>query len=335
MKAASVETEGLSQPAGIVRQSRSGKKERLMKVSQNLMMSAVAALALSFAAAPASAQETTDPAAPAATDAAVDPAAADAAAADAAAAEAAVAEEPAEAALVESETEAVENPYGLASLWAEGNIVSRSTLIIMIIMSVGSWYIFITKMLSTSALRNQGVKAGKKFWSAASLEDGIAGLDQGSVFRKIAADGYAAAEHHAQHLQGKVSLHEWVSMALRRSVDEVSGRLQGGNAILATVGSMAPFVGLFGTVWGILQALIAIGVSGQASIDKVAGPVGEALIMTAIGLAVAVPAVGFYNIVIRRNKELTDALRKFSDDVEAVLVSGSRIEPLGGGKRRR
>lgn len=307
-----------------------------MKVSNSVILGSIAALALALAAVPAAGQEPTDPAAAPAADPAVDPAAdpalADPALDPMAAPAEALPEEPVEAPIVETETEAVENPYGLVSMWNEGNIVSRSTLIILVIMSVASWYIFITKLFAQNALRGQGVKAGRKFWAAGNIEDAIAGLDQNSVFRKIAQDGYAAAQHHAANLGDSVSLYEWVGAALRRSVDEVSARLQGGNAILATVGSMAPFVGLFGTVWGILQALIAIGVSGQASIDKVAGPVGEALIMTAIGLAVAVPAVGFYNVVIRRNKQITDAMRRFADDVEAYLVSGSRV---GADGRRR
>ncbi len=318
--------------------AESEKKERVMKVFNSFVFGSIAALALAVSTAPAFAQEETAPAVdPAATDAAVDPLAVeiDPATGLPVEGDALVEAAPAEEVIapIQESTEAAENPYGLTSLWTEGNTVTRSTLIILIIMSVGSWFIFITKMLSTNALRGQAIKAGKKFQTAASVEEAIAGLDQSSVFRKIAADGLAAAEHHARHLEGKVGQYEWVSLALRRSVDEISGRLQGGNAILATVGSMAPFVGLFGTVWGILQALIAIGVSGQASIDKVAGPVGEALIMTAIGLAVAVPAVGFYNIVIRRNKGIVDALRKFSDDVEAFLVSGSRIE--GPARRRK
>ncbi len=312
-----------------------------MKVSNSLVFGSIAALTLALSTVSALAQDETAPAGDAAAvDAPVDPNA-DPAAIEIdpvtglpvvaeAAAEPVVEEE---IGAIEETVEETANPYGLTSLWTEGNTVTRATLLILVIMSVGSWFIFITKMLSTNALRAQAIKAGKKFWTASSVEEAVSSLEPSSVFRKIAADGLAAAEHHARHLEGKVSQYEWVGLALRRSVDEVSGRLQGGNAILATVGSMAPFVGLFGTVWGILQALIAIGVSGQASIDKVAGPVGEALIMTAIGLAVAVPAVGFYNIVIRRNKGIVDALRKFSDEVEAFLVSGSRVE--GVGKRRK
>jgi biopolymer transport protein ExbB len=301
-----------------------------MKVSNSFVYGTIAALALAFAAAPASAQDPAATAAPAATDpAATDPAAVDPAAVDPAAAPATEEVAP----IAETKDEEAHNPFGLMALIKEGGPVSLVTLILMALMSIASWYIFITKIFAQNALYGQAAKAGRKFWAAGNIEDAIASLDSGSVFRKIATDGLAAAEHHAKHLSGKVSLYEWVGAALRRSVSEVSGRLQGGNAVLASVGSVSPFVGLFGTVWGILQALIKIGVTGQASIDKVAGPVGEALIMTAIGLAVAIPAVAFYNVVLRRNKQITDALSHFADDVEAFLVSGSRVG--ADGKRRK
>lgn len=302
-----------------------------MKVSNSFVIGTIAALALALAAASASAQTT--PPVPA------DQAAPAAESTDGAAAAAGDAAQPADAGdvvapITEKKEETQTNPYGLQGLVKEGGPVSITTLSILVIMSASSWFIFITKMLSQNALYGQAAKAGRKFWSAGNIEEAIAGLDTGSVFRKIAADGLASAEHHAKYLSGKVSLYEWVGAALRRSINEVSGRLQNGNAVLATVGSVAPFVGLFGTVWGILQALIKIGVSGNASIDKVAGPVGEALIMTAIGLAVAIPAVGFYNVALRRNKEITDAMSKFADDVEAYLVSGSRVNAEGARRRK-
>ena len=328
---------GLQQRGSVSRRAsrgdgESGKKERVMKVSNSFVYGTIAALALAFATAPAFAQDTAASAAtaPAATDAAADPAATDP---NAAPAEATAAPAEEVAPIAETKDEEAHNPFGLMALIKEGGPVSLVTLILMALMSIASWYIFITKIFAQNALYGQAAKAGRKFWSAGNIDDAIASLDSGSVFRKIATDGLAAAEHHAKHLSGKVSLYEWVGAALRRSVSEVSGRMQGGNAVLASVGSVAPFVGLFGTVWGILQALIKIGVTGQASIDKVAGPVGEALIMTAIGLAVAIPAVAFYNVVLRRNKQLTDAMSHFADDVEAYLVSGSRVS--FDGKRRK
>jgi Biopolymer transport proteins len=220
---------------------------------------------------------------------------------------------------------AVENPYGLAALWNQGDIVARGTLILLLLMSFFSWYIMLTKLWDQRKLRQSAKIVEKQFWSAPSLKEGIERLKKGDEFRRIAEDGLRAASHHDGRLTDRIDLHEWITMSLQRSVEGVTNKLQGGLAFLATVGSTAPFVGLFGTVWGILNALIAIGVAGQASIDRVAGPVGEALIMTAIGLAVAVPAVLGYNWLLRRNKVLGDAVRNFAADLHAYLVSGARV----------
>lgn len=224
---------------------------------------------------------------------------------------------------MEETTVQVENPYGLKALWAQGDWVAKGTLIILVIMSAGTWYILFTKYMEQRKILGQARTVEKKFWSANSVQEGVAKLEKNSAFRAVAEDGLAAASHHQGKLSSQVSLHEWVSIALSRSVDSVSNSLQNGLAFLATVGSTAPFVGLFGTVWGIYHALIAIGVAGQASIDKVAGPVGEALIMTAIGLAVAVPAVLAYNWLIRRNKAVMEHMRAFSGDVETYILGGS------------
>jgi biopolymer transport protein ExbB len=221
------------------------------------------------------------------------------------------------------ETVSVENPYGLEALWAQGDYVSRGTLIIMAIMSMGSWYIIFTKLFEQQKLMRSAKAAAKSFWSAGSVKDGISGLKEGSAFRYIAESGVNASEHHEGTLVEQIDLHTWVSMSVQRSIDNIASRLQDGLAFLATVGSTAPFVGLFGTVWGIYHALTAIGISGQASIDKVAGPVGEALIMTAFGLAVAVPAVMGYNWLIRRNKSAMERVRAFSADLHMVLMSGN------------
>jgi biopolymer transport protein ExbB len=160
------------------------------------------------------------------------------------------------------------------------------------------------------------------------VKDGVERLKKGDDFRNIAEDGLRAASHHDGRLTDRIDLHEWITMSLTRSSESVQSKLSSGLPFLATVGSTAPFVGLFGTVWGIYHALVAIGISGQASIDRVAGPVGEALIMTAIGLAVAVPAVMGYNWLLRRNKVVLDDLRNFTSDLHAYLVSGARV---GGG----
>ncbi len=220
--------------------------------------------------------------------------------------------------------ESVDNPYGLSALWAQGDFVSRGTLIIMVIMSMASWYIIFTKLFEQRKLMKSAEAAAKTFWTAGSVKAGIGSLDEGSAFRFIAESGVNASEHHEGTLVEKIDLHTWVSMSVQRAMDNINSRLQDGLAVLATVGSTAPFVGLFGTVWGIYHALTAIGISGQASIDKVAGPVGEALIMTAFGLAVAVPAVMGYNWLIRRNKMAMERVRAFGGDVHNVLLAGKR-----------
>jgi biopolymer transport protein ExbB len=232
---------------------------------------------------------------------------------------------PAPAATVPTVTkEAVANPYGLEALWSGGDFVARFTLIIMVIMSMGSWYIIFTKVFEQSKLMRSAKHAGESFWAAGSIKKGAEGLDEASAFRFIAESGLKASEHHEGTLVDTIDKHTWIGMSIQRAVDNINSRLQDGLAFLATVGSTAPFVGLFGTVWGIYHALTAIGVSGQASIDKVAGPVGEALIMTAFGLAVAVPAVMGYNWLIRRNKSAMERVRAFSGDVHNVLLAGKR-----------
>ena len=218
----------------------------------------------------------------------------------------------------------VDNPYGVAALWSQGNLVARGTLIVLVIMSLGSWYIIFIKLFEQRKLMKSGKLAGETFWAAGSIKQGAQALDESSAFRFIAESGLKASEHHAGTLVDTIDKHTWISMSIQRAVENIQSRLQDGLAFLATVGSTAPFVGLFGTVWGILHALTSIGISGQASIDKVAGPVGEALIMTAIGLAVAVPAVMGYNWLIRRNKSAMERVRTFSGDLLNVLLAGKR-----------
>jgi len=251
------------------------------------------------------------------------PTAALAQAASAPAAEAPVATAAPAAPVATVSKESVANPYGLEALWKQGDFVARGTLIIMVIMSMGSWYIIFTKVYEQSKLM-RSAKAAEGFWSAGSIAKGAEGLDERSAFRYIAESGLKASDHHEGTLVETIDKHTWIGMSIQRSVENIQSRLQDGLAFLATVGSTAPFVGLFGTVWGIYHALTAIGVSGQASIDKVAGPVGEALIMTAFGLAVAVPAVMGYNWLIRRNKSAMERVRAFSGDVHNVLLAGKR-----------
>jgi biopolymer transport protein ExbB len=223
-------------------------------------------------------------------------------------------------------TEAVENPYGLDALWKAGDFVARGTLGILAIMSIGTWTIMIMKVFEQSRLMGAARAANKKFWTADSVAEGLMHLKPKSPFRSIAESGVRATEHHEGGLTELIDLHTWVTMSLQRAVEALQSRLQGGLAFLATVGSTAPFVGLFGTVWGIYHALTAIGISGQASIDKVAGPVGESLIMTAIGLATAVPAVLGYNWLVRRNKAVMQKVRNFSSDLHIVLLKSSKTD---------
>ena len=219
-------------------------------------------------------------------------------------------------------TELIENPYGLEALWRGSDWVAKSVLIILLVMSVGSWYIMIVKVLEQAKMSRQARATTKGFWNAGSVRQGADTLDPNSPFRFIAEAGIEAGKKHGGLLE-HVDLNQWITMSIQRAIERVQSRMQDGLAFLATVGSTAPFIGLFGTVWGIYHALTAIGVAGQASIDKVAGPVGEALIMTAIGLAVAVPAVLGYNWLVRRNKRVMDEVRGFGSDLHSVILSSA------------
>ena len=246
------------------------------------------------------------------------------AASEPAAAAPAPAPAPAAAAAPAVSEEAVDNPYGLKALWTQGDFVARGTLVIMIIMSMGSWYVIFTKLFEQRTMLKSAKESSDAFWKAPSVKAGAGALVEGTAFHYIANQGIRASEHHEGTMVETIDKHTWISMSVDRAVGSVQSRLQDGMAVLATVGSTAPFVGLFGTVWGIYNALVKIGISGQASIDKVAGPVGEALIMTAIGLAVAVPAVMGYNWLVRRNKSVMDATRAFAGDLHNVLLAGQR-----------
>lgn len=237
-----------------------------------------------------------------------------------AAAPAAVAADPAAAAKKAEGT--TDNPYGIAALWHSAHSVDMAVLIILAIMSMGSWYILAIKMLEQRKAAKFAREATEKFWSAGTVAQGAAALHKDSPYQFIAAAGVEATKKHGG-LMGHIPLNDWISMSIQRSVDRVNREMQGGLSFLATVGSISPFVGLFGTVWGIYGALTQIGMSGQASIDKVAGPVGAALIMTALGLAVAVPAVLAYNYLIARNKGVMDDVRSFGSDLHSVLLGSA------------
>jgi biopolymer transport protein ExbB len=232
---------------------------------------------------------------------------------DAAAAPAAAASKPAD------------NPYSLANIVAHGNVVDQVVLFILAIMSMGSWYILVVRLWDTSKLQSEAKEVRATFFKKPSLADGIKSLKEESAFRYIATTAIEASEHHEGALTENIDHSSWVTMNVDRAVADVNTKISAGLGFLATVGSTAPFVGLFGTVWGILNALTAIGVAGQASIDKVAGPVGAALIMTAIGLVVAVPAVLGYNWLVNRNKSVMSQVRSFAGDLHGVLMGNRSV----------
>ena len=224
-----------------------------------------------------------------------------------------------------AETVAVDNPYGIQALWAQGDFVAKGVLILLVLMSAYSWFIIFTKWWEQKRLLSQAKEAEKNFWAADNIKNGVNKLTgKGNIFKVLASEAIDAAEHHDSRMTESVPLHEWIDNVIARGVARIGNALSTQLPFLATTGSTAPFIGLFGTVWGIYHALVAIGVAGQASIDKVAGPVGEALIMTAIGLAVAVPAVLGYNWLVRRNKVTMDAVRGFAADVHGVLMGAKQ-----------
>ncbi|RVT83023.1 MotA/TolQ/ExbB proton channel family protein [Inhella crocodyli] len=269
---------------------------------------ATLAVAASLVAAPAFAQSDAA-SAPAAAEQTAAPAVADAAPADAPKAR-----------------EASDNPYGLKAMLEHGDMVSKTVLALMVIMSAGSWFIMFTKLWDQHKLGNEAKNVRVSFFKKATLAEGVKSLPEGSAFRYIAQTAVEAGEHHEGALTENIDRNTWVTMNVDRAVSDVNAKMGSGLGFLATVGSTSPFIGLFGTVWGILQALTAIGVAGQASIDKVAGPVGEALIMTAIGLAVAVPAVLGYNWLLNRNKAVMGQVRAFAGDLHGVLMGSRQIK---------
>ena len=217
--------------------------------------------------------------------------------------------------------------YGFVEALYEGGVIAWMTLAILILMSVGSWYVFFVKLIDQQKIIKEGRRARTSFWQSANLREASNKLDKNGAYRQIVDDGLIAQEQHDK-LTDPIDRHDWMMGSLARSQGAISSKLSTGLALLATVGSTAPFVGLFGTVVGIYRALIRIGASGQASIDTVAGPVGEALIMTALGLAVAVPAVMQYNWLMRRNKSIGEELARFSNYVHGYMMSGGTLKPV-------
>lgn len=221
---------------------------------------------------------------------------------------------------------APQNKFGFMEALEQGGVIAYATVIILGIMSFGSFYILFTKLFEQQKLMKQYRQIRTSFWRAPTLKEGAAKLDKNGAYRQIVDDGIRAQEEHGK-LTDPVEAHDWVHGSLARSEASINARLAGGLPFLATVGATAPFIGLFGTVIGIYRALIAIGIAGSASIDKVAGPVGEALIMTALGLAVAVPAVLAYNWLQNRNKRIAEQLSTFSNDVLGYMASGGSVKP--------
>jgi len=222
-----------------------------------------------------------------------------------------------------------ENPYGLMAALEQGGTIAWATFIILVLMSAASWYILFVKLFEQQKIINQGKRARTVFWQSANLREGASKLEKNSAYRQIVDDGILALEQHDK-LTDPIDQHDWMLNSLARSQGAIASKLSTGLALLATVGSTAPFIGLFGTVIGIYRALIKIGAAGQASIDAVAGPVGEALIMTALGLAVAVPAVLAYNWLQRRNKAIVEELARFSNDLHGYMMSGGKVKPQRG-----
>jgi biopolymer transport protein ExbB len=231
-------------------------------------------------------------------------------------------------------TASASNDFDIIHALNEGGMISWGTAIVLIVMLFFSLYILFTKLFEQQKIMNQGKRVRANFWSANSLREGAAKLDKNSAYRQIVEDGLAAQEQHGK-LTDPVEAHDWLHGSLARSEAEINSVLGGGLAFLASVGATAPFIGLFGTVVGIFRALIKIGAEGQASISTVAGPVGEALIMTALGLVVAVPAVLAFNWLQRRNKAIAEDLNSFSNDILGYLASNGAVRPVPAGRKAK
>jgi biopolymer transport protein ExbB len=223
------------------------------------------------------------------------------------------------------------NNFSMMQVWTDGDFVSRTVAVILVAMSLLSWTIIVAKLWQQSKLRRMAETGSREFWRSRSLVEGLNLLApdrETNPFRALTEDGVSAVQHHTQNrdqLQGALNPSEWLMSALNGTLEEIGSRHQRGLPVLASIGSTAPFIGLFGTVWGIYHALVGISVAGAASIDKVAGPVGEALIMTALGLAVAIPAVLGYNTLLRGNRAFQIKLNRFAQDLHAYLLTGTRV----------
>jgi biopolymer transport protein ExbB len=226
-----------------------------------------------------------------------------------------------------NDAQPVDNPFGVLAFLKQADELTMAILVILVLMSLACWFVILTKFWDQRRIEKAYAETQKKFWSGGNLHDGMNALTgRENVFRMLAEDGLRAAQYHKGHLTEQVALNDWISVALFRSIDSVMTRLVAGMAILATTGSVSPFIGLLGTVWGILNALTRISLTGNPSLEQIAGPIGEALIMTAIGLFVAVPAVMGYNWLLRRNKALQEKMKHFAADVHSCIVGGARFD---------
>ncbi len=221
------------------------------------------------------------------------------------------------------------NQLNLMHIWQLGDWVSRSVIALLLLMSIASWLVIVIKIINLWVLRKQASVA-EGFWHCHDFEEAVSclGNKNTSPWRILSVQGQEALRHHQnskKQLHDELSLSDWITRILRDTLDTISSRQSAGLAILASVGSTAPFIGLFGTVWGIYHALISLSSSGINTIDKVAAPIGEALIMTAFGLAVAIPAVLGYNALNRANRAFFSKLRHFAHDLHAFLITGSRV----------
>ena len=228
----------------------------------------------------------------------------------------------------------MESQFGIANVWIQGDLVTRAVALLLLGMSLASWIVILIKALDIIKYQKHA-RLARDFWHSEDFAAGLTklGADPSNPFRHLALEGREATAHHRNtqaHLHDSLDVSDWVTRCLRNCIDEFTARVQSGLAILASVGSTAPFIGLFGTVWGIYHALVAIGASGQSTIDKVAGPIGEALIMTALGLAVAIPAVLGYNALVRGNKHILAKLGRFAHDLHAYHVTGARVTAASG-----
>lgn len=228
----------------------------------------------------------------------------------------------------------MDSQLGLITLWTQGDWVTKAVALLLLGMSLTSWMVILFKTMDIFKFRSLGQRT-EAFWHSEDFASGLQALGPSvdNPFVQLAEAGQEATAHHRHtqtQLHDTLDISDWIQRCLRNAIDDSTARFQSGLAVLASVGSTAPFVGLFGTVWGIYHALMGIGAAGQATIDKVAGPIGEALIMTALGLAVAIPAVLGYNALVRGNKAILTKLNRFAHDLHAYFVTGARVGNAGG-----